>query len=231
MKIIAFSNVQMHLDPIKEIRDEVINSDLILLIGNITRQGTWIEAKKVVDILKLLNPNIYGVMGSFDSETVQDFLESEGLSLHGQGRKVKNIGFYGLGAGNRTLFHRPFEIGEKEVSLRLEEGYRQIQDPETIILVSHTSPYNSKLDEISMAKHVGSRMIRSFIFKHPPNIFLSSSVDRIARSDRFGMTYLASPGPFETGDYLVIDTEDKDHHLIIKNAYDPNKKTILYKSQ
>ncbi len=227
MKIIAFSNVQMNLDPIKVIRDEVINSDLILLIGTITRQGTWIEAKKVVDILRLLNPNIYGVMGSFDSETVQDFLESKGLSLHGQGRKLENVGFYGLGAGNRTLFHRPSEIGEKEISLRLEEGYHQVNDSEFIILVSHTSPYNSKLDEIAMEKHVGSRVIRSFIFKHPPNIFLSSSVDRMARSDRFGMTYLASPGPFETGDYIIIDTEAQDHHLMIKNAYDPDKKIVL----
>ncbi|MDH4128189.1 MAG: metallophosphoesterase [Spirochaetota bacterium] len=218
MKIIVLGDIQMNLDPVRYIRDDIINSDLVLLTGGITSRGGWIEAQKVIEIITLLNPNILAIMGSVDTPGVLSYLESRGISLHGRGKIVNNIGFYGVGGGNRTMFERPFEYSEKDINEFLERGYNHIKKCNFIIMLSHVAPYNSLLDTTAKNEHVGSRVIRSFIFKHPPKLLLSSQIHGGIHLDRLGTSILASPGPLNKGGYLIIDTDETDFLKVKKKT-------------
>jgi len=218
MKIIALGAILGNLEPIKLIREEIVQSDLVLLTGNITNYGGWNEAKTTIEILKMLNPNILAVMGSVDTKAVLDFLEYEDISIHGIGRIIENVGIYGVGGGNRTLFNRPTELNERDINKLLHDGYQSVKDCEFIILVSHIPSLNSKLDETARGDHVGSKTIRSFIFKNQPKVLLSSSAYGGAKLDRFGMSYIASPGPLKMGGYVIIDTNSETNSVEVKKT-------------
>ncbi|MDH5680418.1 MAG: hypothetical protein OEZ36_02435 [Spirochaetota bacterium] len=223
MKIIAISHIQMNLDPIKLIRDEVTSADLVLLSGNLTLNGSWGEIHKLIEMLKILNPNILAVMGNQDSKEVLEYLSLKDLSLHGRGKVINNIGFYGLGGSNQTLFQRPLEYTEKSINGLLSKGIDGVGNSDYTILVASQGPQGTKLDTSLGGYHVGSRTLRSFIFKYPPRVLVSAPIFESASSDRLGPTVLASPEPFKLGGYVVIDTS-LDHPVEIKNAYQNSMK-------
>lgn len=219
MKIIVLADLDMHLEPVKYMRQDIIESDLVVLLGNLTHQGTWQDCKKMIDILVQLNPNILALPGSQDDASIVHYLDSVGKSIHGKGMILENVGVYGIGGGNRSLFKRRYEIRESEMIHGLEDGLETVKDCEFVMMVCFTPPYNTHLDETPQDFHVGSRAIRSFIFRHPPDIFISSPIQRIAQVDRLGATRLVSPPSFREGHYLIVDTEGEELYTF-KNAYE-----------
>lgn len=219
MKIIVLANLDMHLEPVKYMRQDIIDSDLVVLIGNLTHQGDWLHCKKIIEILVQLNPNILAIPGSQDDASVVTYLESISKSIHGKGMILDHIGVFGVGAGNRSLFRRRFEISETAMIKGLENGLETVRDCEFLMLVCFTPPYNTHLDETVQDFHVGSRAIRSFIFRHPPDIFISSPIQTTAQVDRLGPTRLVSPPSFRDGNYLIVDTKAEELYTF-RNAFE-----------
>ena len=89
-------------------------------------------------------------------------------------------------------------------------------------MLSHVAPFNSLLDKTSRNEHVGSRAVRSFIFRHQPKVLLSSQIHGGIHVDRLGSTIIASPGPLIEGEYLIIDTDEGDFLQVKK------RKKLLY---
>lgn len=218
MKMVVLGNIQKDFNFVKTIRHDLSSADLILLTGNITSQGGLEEAKNIIEPLKMINPNILSVMGKKDDKEVLDYLESENLSIHGKGRIYGEIGIFGLGGGSISLFKNNIEFSGKELTYYLSEGYKIIKDCKTIILVSHTPPFNTKLDKIANGDHVGSRAIRSFIFKYPPNMLVSSSIHNGAIIDRYGTTMLATSGSLSLKQYLLIDLVESNQIKIMDKS-------------
>ncbi len=217
MKIVVLGDIHSNLDVIKDIRDDLVEAECIILTGNITRHGDWLDAKRIIERLMILNPRILAVMGRNDNKTVLEYLKNKKISIHGQGRAVNHVGIYGVGGGNVSLFSSAIEYSGKEQSDFLYNGYKDVKDCQFFIIVSHTPPYNTRLDMTSQNEHVGSRALRSFIFKYTPNVFVSSNVHGGAIIDRYGPTYLASPGPLDKGGFIVINP-DLSFPVTIKQA-------------
>jgi Icc-related predicted phosphoesterase len=218
MKIIVIGDIHNNLNLVKQMRDDLVEADLILLTGSITVYGDRVDGERVIGQLRLINPNLLAVIGRLDNESVLEYIESEGISLHGMAKVIGNLGIYGVGGGRISLFRNPSEFSEREFSELLAEAYNHVKDCKYTILLSHTPPINTNLDKTVMGEHIGSKAIRSFIFKHPPNILLSNQMQGMLEKDRFGITNIISPGSLESGGYLLIDFSD-GFNILFKNIF------------
>jgi Icc-related predicted phosphoesterase len=97
-----------------------------------------------------VNANIFDVAGNIDQPDVARYLEDIGLSLHGKGRIIDDVGIVGLGVSNYTPFETPFEFSEQELAKLLAKGISQIGNTKDHILVSHTPPFQTKIDKLLM---------------------------------------------------------------------------------
>ncbi len=200
-------------------RDDIISADLLLFTGSLTKKGGWVEAKKVIELFTMLNKNILAIMGSHDTPAVLGFIESSGHSIHGRGKIIGDVGIFGIGGGNKTLFKRSIEWSEREIQNFMETGYQDVKDCKQILMLCHTAPSGTKLDETYQNLHVGSKSIRSFIFKYSPTFVVSASYQENSQLDRLGNSYLASAGLFSKGNYLYIDTENTENPVTLKNVF------------
>ena len=94
-----------------------------MIAGDITRTKTRAEAADVIACLEQYSTRILAVHGNWDRVEVKDFLEEKGYSLHGKGRMLDGIGFFGMGGSSPTPLNTATEYTEEEIALTLRTGY------------------------------------------------------------------------------------------------------------
>ena len=88
--------------------------DAVVLVGDLTHLGGPGEAAPVVEPLLAAGVRVLAVPGNMDRPDVLGWLEARGLSLHGRGVTIGDIGFLGLGGSNPTPFGTPFEVADDD---------------------------------------------------------------------------------------------------------------------
>ncbi len=86
--------------------------------------------------------------GNLDRREVTQFLETEGIALHGKGVVLDGIGIFGCGGSNITPFNTPTELTEDEIYATLRLGTQVVQNRRPLLMVCHTPPYETKCDRI-----------------------------------------------------------------------------------
>lgn len=85
-----------------------------------------------------------------------------------------------------------------------------------LILVTHVSPYNTKLDlitakdapKVAKGKHYGSKMFRRLIEKYQPVLSLSGHFDESQGKQKIGKTLAVNVGAVNKGGGAIIDIND-----------------------
>ena len=121
MKILAFGDIHEHCEHIKDIED-IDTATCIIITGDLTNVGGKEEARTVIEEARRYNPSVYAQAGNFDRREVETFLIQEGISLHGNGFKIEDIGIFGVGGSNKTPFATPNEFDEGEIKAFIHEG-------------------------------------------------------------------------------------------------------------
>jgi len=216
MRIIAFGDIHMATTKSREIPG-ISEADLILLTGDLTNYGAAPEAKKVLDEIMVINPNVLAQFGNLDNPSVNDYLQDLGINLHGQAHLFnRQILFIGTGGSNRTPFHTPSEFSEDQLTDIVTSAHRQalefmsLAEPlhkRTIplVLVSHVPPYNTKTDKLHNGRHVGSRAIRSFIEQHQPDLCISGHIHESKGIDSIDNTPIYNSGMLRQGGWITIN--------------------------
>lgn len=207
MRIIAFGDIHMQIGALSRIPG-VAAADLILVTGDITNFGGRTEAEKVVRELRRFNQNLLAVHGNLDRESVAVLLEDEEMSLHGRGRQVSGLGFFGAGGSNVTPFGTPTEYSEETLGAILQSGFEEIDGCGTKIMVSHAPPFKTATDRIAMGDHVGSRAVREFIEKKQPDVCLTGHIHEARSVDWIGRTQILNPGMAASG-WIEIEVDEK----------------------
>ena len=209
MRIIALADIHSKLKNLGLIRPELASCDLVVLCGDITHFGGMSEAAAILDEIRAVNPAVLAVAGNVDRKDVQPYLDGEGIGLHGTGKAVGDIGFFGVGGSNVTPLGTPNEIPDKEILGILEKGYADVEQARIKIIVSHPPPKKTKVDRIFLGLHVGSKSLRTFIEQHQPDICLTGHIHEARGEDTIGKTRILNPGPFFKGGYVdvMIDEE------------------------
>ena len=216
MKILAIADVHGDLEMLPILLDKVKeNYDFDVIVF----PGDWTDVNppkgfEQIDVAMLLLEELkknckqlIAVPGNVDSKDLIPLLEEEGVSVHGRGIVVDNVGFYGYG-GARTPFKTNIEPSEEELKLGLEKSWYEIKDAKFKVQVTHMPPLHTKIDLITTGLHVGSQAIRDFIESNQPTLAISAHVHEGFGMDKIGKTLLFNPGRFPEGKGFYVEIKE-----------------------
>ncbi len=204
MRLFAASDIHGALTPINNAAPLIREADWVVIAGDLTRTKTRAEAADVIACFEQYTTRILAVHGNWDRLEVKDFLEEKGYSLHGKGRVLEGVGFFGAGGSSPTPFGTATEYTEDEIELTLRTGYAQIQEASQTVLISHAPPRGVR-DRSFLGLHGGSRSVKSFLERHPVSLCLCGHIHEAAGIERFGNTLVANSGTFKKGHYVSVD--------------------------
>ena len=133
-------------------------------------QVTWAKGiERCGEILQTRGDKVYVLPGNHESaEQVATMCARFGLhNFHERHIQIGQWQVAGLGYSNPTPFNTPGEYSEAQLGDRL----RRFADLAPLVLVCHTPPYGTALDQIRQGLHAGSHSVREFIEKHQPAYF------------------------------------------------------------
>jgi len=214
MNILVVGDIHNDVENIMSYSDKIsqLSFDAIVCPGDFTDVGlrgfTPADiAKLVIAELKLFKRPIVAVPGNFDKE-VLPVLEKEGVSIHGKGKVVGQVGFYGYG-GAKTPFNTPLEPSEEELRMGLEKGYDAVKNAKWKVQVTHMPPARTKMDMIYTGAHVGSEAIRKFIEEKKPAVAVSSHIHEGRGVDEILTTKLINAGRFPEGYCGIVSIDSQ----------------------
>lgn len=207
MKIVSISDVHMATRNLARMREVWRDTDLAIVAGDLTNFGGIEDAREVLDDVRAYCKNVLAVPGNLDKPETFPYFEREGITLHGKGMVIDEVGIFGCGGSNITPFKTPSEFTEEEIYAVLQRGYEAVREVRPLIMVCHTPPLNTKCDRIVSGKAVGSPAARRFIEEHQPDVCISGHIHESAGTDAIGRTVVLNAGPFKGGGYIIVDAD------------------------
>ncbi len=207
MKLVSFGDVHMATRNLERMGNELRDTDLIIISGDLTNFGGPDDARKVLDAVRGACARVLALPGNLDRGEVIPYLETEGVALHGRGMVIGGVAIFGCGGSNITPFHTPTELTEDEIYETLRRGYLQVKDLRPLLMVCHTPPFQTKCDRLMNGTAVGSTAARRFIEEVKPEVCISGHIHESAAVDKIGATTVLNAGPFKGGGYIVVAAE------------------------
>jgi uncharacterized protein len=204
MKIVSFGDVHMATRNLDRMGAVMRDTDLVILSGDLTNFGGPEDARKVIDDVRRVCPQVLAVPGNLDQREVFPWLEAEQIALHGTGMIVGGVGIFGCGGSNLTPFGTPSEFSEAELYDALSRGYHAVHEHRPLLMICHTPPAETKCDRLRGGKAVGSPAVRRFIEEVKPDVSISGHIHESAGVDKIGPTTILNAGPFKGGGYIVV---------------------------
>ena len=182
-------------------------ADAAILTGDLTNFGDPPDAFQVVDAVRAHCPTVWAVTGNLDMAWVIDAFRERGISLHGESRRVGDLGIFGCGGSNITPMDTPTELEEHELRDVLERGLAGVADAPRRLMICHTPPFDSRLDRLVNGTPVGSPAVRAFIETHRPDVAVVGHIHEGRGIDRIGDTLVLNAGALRDGGYVVVDDD------------------------
>lgn len=204
MKIVSFGDIHMAIQQMEKIAVELATADLVILSGDLTHFGGRSDAKRVLDTARSYCPIVLAAPGNVDRPEVITLLQEEGTTLHGQSRRIGDLGIFGCGGSNITPFCTPLEYQDEELGAILSQAYAEILSAPLQLMVCHTPPHATRLDRLTNGVPVGSLSVRQFITQYQPHICITGHIHESPGVDFIGRTKVLNAGPFSSGGYIII---------------------------
>ena len=195
MKVLAFSDLHRRLHFVDELVRLSEEADLIVSCGDLSEYGRGLT--EMAEALSRIKKPLMLVPGNNETDQqVEELCKRYGwMNLHGKTKDFGEYEFFGVGGSPPTPFDTPFELEEKSFEMILS-SISSKRGSSRSILVSHSPPFGTKLDEIASGAHVGSLALRRFIERERPVLNICGHVhERARQEDRLGATKLVNPGP------------------------------------
>jgi Icc-related predicted phosphoesterase len=206
MIIIAFGDIHMQPERAREIPG-IKDADCVVITGDLTLYGGRKEAGSVLETISDLNAKLYAHIGNMDKGEVDVMFTEMGINLNGRGVPMGEVGLFGLGGSNPTPFETPSEFSEEELGRRLWRAYEEVKEVRFQVLISHTPPFNTRLDRIRGGQHVGSLAVRNFLENTHCAACICGHIHESVGTDKLGSTVLINPGMLAQGGYVRIESE------------------------
>jgi Icc-related predicted phosphoesterase len=204
MKIVSFGDVHMAIGQMNKIALELATADLLVLSGDLTNFGGIADTTKVLTAARSYCSTVLALPGNLDRPEVIGFLGAENVALHGESRRIDQLGLFGCGGSNITPFHTPLEYQDEQLGEVLAQAYAGVADAPLQLMVCHTPPHATKLDRLTNGTPVGSVSVRRFIEKHQPHLCIIGHIHESPGVDFIGRTKILNAGPFAAGGYIVV---------------------------
>jgi Icc-related predicted phosphoesterase len=195
-------------------------ADVAILTGDLTNFGEPDDAFRVVDAVRAHCPTVWAVTGNLDMAWVIGALQARGISLHGEGRRVGELGVFGCGGSNITPMDTPTEFEEHELRAILERAHAIVADAPRQLMICHTPPFDTRLDRLMNGTPVGSPAVRAFIESHRPQVCVVGHIHEGRGVDRVGDTLVLNAGALRDGGYVVVEDDGAELHAELRHVRD-----------
>lgn len=203
MRILCISDLHGDFETLKKIVDITGDIDAIVVAGDFTNFSSARVALQMIEELKSRVQSLFIVPGNCEISETSDLYENLGISLHGFGRVIGDVGFFGVGGSNTTPFNTPLEYEEEEIREMLERGFGFVKDSKVKILISHPPPFET-VDRTSSGVHAGSRAVKDFLNENKVDIVLCGHIHEAKGRFDLKQTKIVNTGPACYG-YVVVN--------------------------
>ena len=197
----------MALRAIERVGPVLATADSAILTGDLTNFGDPPDAFQVVDAVRAHCPTVWAVTGNLDMLWVIDAFREAGISLHGEGRRVGDLGIFGCGGSNITPMDTPTEFEEHELEAVLERAHATVADAPRRLMICHTPPFDTRLDRLVNGTPVGSPAVRRFIETRRPDVAVVGHIHEGRGIDTVGDTLVVNPGALRDGGYAIVEDD------------------------
>jgi len=210
VRILAMSDIHGNVSHLGECADDIAGADVVVIAGDITQFGRRDAAERVVEAVRARARRVLAVGGNCDHPDVEEYLDEEGIGLHGAHRAVEGVTFLGVGMSLPCPGTTPGETTEEELAACLEHASLGVEPGARVIVVSHEPPRGTAADLSSGGGHVGSRAIREFLERTRPLACFTGHIHESRGVGSLGPTTVVNPGPHTKGFYAIalIDGDD-----------------------
>lgn len=207
MKIFAISDIHGEKKYFEAAAPLIKAADVVVISGDISRTGDRTSTENILQCVEQYHSRIVGVHGNWDRNEVLDLMIERGFSVHGKGKIISGIGFFGVGGSSETPMNTVNEYMEEEIQEYLTAGYRDIAGAKTTVLISHAPPRKVR-DRTFLGLHGGSKAIREFLETHTINLCLTGHIHEAFGVELLNGCVVANSGSFKKGKYSLIDVGD-----------------------
>jgi Icc-related predicted phosphoesterase len=207
VRIVCCGDIHMAFRAIDRLAPVLAGADLAILTGDLTNFGDPPDAFRVVDAVRAHGPEVWAVTGNLDMAWTIDAFRERGISLHGEGRRLGDLGVFGCGGSNITPMDTPTELEEHELEAVLARGHAAVADAPRTLMICHCPPYDTKLDRLVNGTPVGSPAVRTFIEQTRPDVCVVGHIHEGRGVDRVGDTLVLNAGALRDGGYVVVDDD------------------------
>jgi Icc-related predicted phosphoesterase len=179
------------------------NVDIMAVCGDVTHFGSLQEAQRLLSLLTGLKIPVLFVPGNCDPPSLATADIEGATCIHGRNVSFGDLTFIGIGASPPTPFHTPFELTEDEIKETLKQASKNLSPAKWVVLISHSPPLGTKLDETSLGLHAGSSSLRAFVEQMQPSAVFCGHIHEAKGREKIGATLIVNPGPARHGDYVV----------------------------
>ena len=220
MRFVCIGDIHMAFRAIERAAPALRAADVAILTGDLTNFGEPDDAFRVVDAVRAHCPTVWAVTGNLDMLWVIEALQAAGLSLHGEGRRVGDLGVFGCGGSNITPMDTPTEFEEEELRDVLERGNAAVADTPRRLMICHTPPFGTRLDRLMNGTPVGSPAVRAFIEARRPQVCVVGHIHEGRGVDRVGDTLVLNAGALRDGGYVVVDDDGTALYAELRHVRD-----------
>ena len=215
MKVACFTDIHGAVQQVTQTIEGLTEIHLVILGGDLTAQGRPEEAEEILDRCEAaLKRNaadhipILAVSGNMDSPEVDQYLNARGVSLNGQGVQIGPVGFFGVSACPPSPLHTPYEVSESELAAWIKQGFRKVAQAPLRVLVSHTPPWDTKVDRVYSGIHAGSHSVREFVLREQPALVICGHIHEARGQDRLEQSLVLNCGPARSGHYALVEIDE-----------------------
>ncbi len=208
MQIAYVVDVHGHAESVSQALVHAGPLDVLVIGGDITTFGTPDDAERAIEVWRPLARSLLAVAGNCDSITIDDRLDELGVSIHGRGVVIDDVGFAGASGSPVTPLHTPYELPDDEFARAAAAGLATLDDCRMRILCPHAPPYGTKCDRLRTGEHVGSTALRTLIDREQPDLVLCGHIHESRAIDEIGHTTVVNPGPVASGHYALVQVDE-----------------------
>lgn len=220
MRLVCFGDIHMALGAVARMAPALREADIAILTGDITNFGEPPDAFQVVEAVRAHCPTVWAVTGNLDMAWVIDAFRAAGISLHGESRRMGDLGIFGCGGSNPTPMDTPTELEEPELRAVLEQAHAAVADAPRRLMICHTPPYASRVDRLVDGRPVGSPAVREFIETHRPDVAVVGHIHEGRGVDHIGRTLVLNPGALRDGGYVRVDDDGRTIRAVLRSWRD-----------
>jgi Icc-related predicted phosphoesterase len=190
VKLLAFSDLHRDKERAERLVELASEADVVVGAGDYATMRLGLEG--AIERLSAISVPTVLVPGNAESDTElwrACAVWSSADVLHGQGKEIAGVQFFGLGGGvPPTPFPWSFDLSEEEAAAKLERC------PEGAVLVVH-SPPKGYVDEVH-GRHLGSTSVLEVIERKRPALVVCGHIHQCWGGEAaIGTTLVVNVGP------------------------------------